>query len=166
MAEDTENTEGTEALGGMDFNVEDEYKPDPLIPAGTYHGAVTNVSFNAAAFNIAWDICLHDNGGEMNDGETPIDGAHVRSVNWLPKPGDDSELTPSGSMTKRQWKINALADQLKALDLTAVTAAEIAEAIESAEWIGLEVDVTVAIEEYNGKFSSKVKLGGLKSSTL
>lgn len=163
---ETKENEATSALGGMDFNVDDEYTPDPLIPEGTYHGALTNVKFNVESFNISWEVSLHDNGGVMSDNETAIDGARVVSISWLPKPGDESLMTPAGKLTKRQWKINALADQLNELDIKVVTAAEIAEAIQNAEWIGIEVSVTLNVEEYKGKFSNKVALGGMKKSTM
>ncbi len=162
--EDT--NDGTDALAGMDFNVTDDYKPEPLIPNGTYHGAITNVTFNQAGYNIAWDVCLHDNGGVMNDGETPIDGAYVQSMSWLPKPDDANLYTGSGKWTKKQWKINALAEQFQDLEINAQTPADISEAIENAEWVGIEVSVTLENEEYKGKARTKVVLGGLKKSTM
>lgn len=143
--------EGT-ALGAMDFNVDDEYKPDPLIPKGTYHAVVTKVSFTPAQSCIVWDICLHDNGGIMNDGETPIDGAHIWFRNWLPKPGDENELTKSGNNNKRQSKINMLKDFSKELGIDMSTPVKIAESLANAEWIGIEVDADVDIDEYMGRF--------------
>lgn len=141
-----------DALGAMDFNVDDEYKPDPLIPKGTYHASVTKVSFVPAQSCIVWDLCLHDNGGVMNDGETPIDGAHVWFRNWLPKPGDENELTKSGKNNKRQSKINMLKDFSKELGIDMTTPTIIAESLANAEWIGIEVDVDVDTDEYQGKF--------------
>ncbi|MCP3924881.1 MAG: hypothetical protein GY714_20065 [Desulfobacterales bacterium] len=143
---------GDEVLAGMDFNVDDEYKPDPLIPKGNYHGNVTNVSVNAAQKCIIWDICLHDNGGVMNDDETPIDGAHVWFRNWLPRAGDENTLTKSGKHSKRQSKINMLNDFSKELDIDMSTPQKIAESIQDAVWIGLEVSAEVDIDEYQGKF--------------
>ena len=96
---EVDNAEGNDlgdSLGELDFNVDDEFKPEPLIPKGSYHGVVTKISFEPAKSCIAWSVCLHDNGGAMNDGETPIDGAYVYYRNWLPKPGDEDELTKSG----------------------------------------------------------------------
>ena len=61
-----------------DFNVEDEYRPDPLIPAGTYHAAVTRVVFDVEQQAIVWHFVLHDNGGMMSDGNTGVDGATVQ----------------------------------------------------------------------------------------
>ncbi len=156
--------DGMDALGSMDFNVDDEYKPDPLIPKGTYHGALTNVKFNAAGFNIVWDVCLHDNGGVMNDDETAIDGAHVQNMSWLPKPGDENLLTKSGKFTKRQWKINALRDLGMELAIDVSTPQAIAEAIQNAEWVGIEVSVDVDIDEYQGKFKNNVNR--MRKSTM
>lgn len=169
MTEENTNqdeTNSNDVLGNMDFNVVDDYKPEPIIPNGTYHGGITNVTFNTAGFNITWKICLHDNGGVMSDGETPIDGAYVDNLTWLPKPGDENLYTDSGKWTKKQWKINALAEQLQDLGITAATGKEIAEAIENAEWVGIEVDVTIENEVYKGKTRSKVVLGGMKKSTM
>jgi hypothetical protein len=154
------------ALGGLNFNVEDEYKADPLVPNGTYHGVVTKVSFVPATCSIIWSICLHDNGGVLSDDETPIDGAYVMYVNSLPRPGDEDLMTPSGKSTKRQWKINALSEFSKILDIDMSTPPVILQALEEGIWIGIEVDVDVAIEEYKGKFNSKVKLGGIRKSLL
>lgn len=150
------NDEIQDALAGMDFNVDDEYKPDPLIPKGTYHGVVTNVSVNPAQHCIMWDICLHDNGGNMNDDESPIDGAHVWFRNWLPKEGDESIPTKSGKTNKRQSKINMLSDFSKELEVDMATPQVIAASISEALWIGLEVDADVDIDEYQGKFRNNV----------
>lgn len=150
-------------LGEVDFDVENEYKPDPLIPKATYHGAVTKVSYNGAQACIVWDICLHDNGGAMNDGETPVDGAHVFFRNWLPRAGDEATMTKSGRSTKRQSKINMLkgfADNMK-IDMS--TPQKIAMALAEQEWVGLEVDVEVDIDEYQGTFRNTVNRMGPSS---
>ena len=154
---DNDGMENTAQLGELDFNVEDEYKPDPLVPKGVYHGAVTNVSFVPAQSCILWDICLHDNGGVMNDGETPVDGNHVWFRNWLPKPGDESIPTPSGKTNKRQSKINMLKKFADTLGVNMSTPQNISTAISENEWVGMEVDVEIDIREYEGKFSNDVK---------
>ena len=163
--DDEMESEGAD-LGGMDFNVDEEFKPDPLIPNGTYHGVVTKVFFVPKTSSIIWNLCLHDNGGFMSDGETPIDGAYVSYVNSLPRPGDENINTPSGRQTKRQWKINNLAEFSETLGITMTTSEIIIQALEEAIWIGIEVDVDVAIEEYKGRVSSKVKLGGIRKSLM
>lgn len=144
------------SLSDLDFNVADEYKPDPLIPKGVYHGVATKVSFNPSQYCIVWDFCLQDNGGVMNDGNTPIDGAHVFFRNWLPKPGDENELTKSGRNNKRQSKINMLQDFQSLLGLDMSTPTKIASALSEGLWIGIEADLEVDIQEYQGKFSNTV----------
>jgi hypothetical protein len=151
-----ENVDPSEALGSLDFNVNDEYKPEPLIPKGTYHGVATKISFQPSQFCIVWDFCLHDNGGAMNDGETPIDGAHVFFRNWLPKPGDEAEMTKNGRNNKRQSKINMLKDFETSLGVDMSTPAKIAQALNESLWVGVEADLDVDIDEYQGKFRNVV----------
>ena len=154
---------GADALGEMDFNVEDEYKPEPLIPKGTYHAVANKISFVPAQSCIVWEFCLHDNGGVMNDGQTPVDGAHVFVRNWLPKPGDENERTKSGRNNKRQSKINMLKDFQETLQLDMSTPAKIAMALNEQTWIGTEADLTVNITEYQGKFRNEVSKVGRSS---
>jgi hypothetical protein len=157
--EDEEEVVGQEAgdaLGNLDFDVEDEYKAEPLIPAGTYHAVANKVSYVPAQYCIVWDFCLHDNGGAMNDGVTPIDGAHVFFRNWLPKPGDESVMTGSGRNNKRQSKINMLKDFQDSLGIDMSTPSKIANALAEQQWIGVESDVDVAIDEYMGRFRNVV----------
>lgn len=165
---DTTALEGEEAdgpgLSDLDFNVQDEYKAEPLIPKGTYHATVTKVSFVPAQSCIVWDVCFHDNGGSMNDGETPIDGAHGYFRNWLPKPGDESILTKSGKNNKRQSKINMLKDFSERLSIDMATPSIIATSLAEAVWVGLEVDADVDTDEYQGKFRNVVN--NLKKSTM
>ncbi len=151
-----ENVDPSDVLAKLDFNVEDEYKPEPLIPKGTYHGVATKVTFQPAQFCIVWDFCLHDNGGQMNDGDTPIDGAHVFFRNWLPKPGDENELTKTGRNNKRQSKINMLKDFENAMGIDMSTPAKIAQALNEQTWIGVEADLDVDVDEYMGKFRNIV----------
>jgi hypothetical protein len=144
------------SFDNLDFNVEDEYKPNPLIPKGTYHGVVTSVKPNFVQYCLVWDICLHDNGGMMNDGSTPIDGAHVEFRNWLPKPGDESIMTTSGKNTKRQSKINSLKDFEEAVGINMSTPQIITTALSEAQWVGIEVSVEVGIREWQGRFLNDV----------
>lgn len=145
-----------EAFGNMDFNVEDEYKPDPLAAKATYKGVINGVKFIPSQYCIAWDVCLQDNGGVLNDGQTPIDGYHVFYRNWLPKPGDESELTKSGRNTKRQSKINMLKDFQEKMGIDMSTPVKIATALAEQQWIGIEVLADVDIDEYEGRFKNVV----------
>jgi hypothetical protein len=155
MTEDL-NIDANDALGNLDFNVEDEYKPEPLIPKGMYHGVATKITFQPSQFSIIWDFCLHDNGGSMNNGDTPIDGAHVFFRNWLPKPGDENELTKTGRNNKRQSKINMLKDFENAMGIDMSTPQKIAQALNEQTWIGVEADLDVDVDEYMGKFRNVV----------
>jgi len=147
---------GGDALGDLDFDVTDEFKPDPLIPKGTYHAVATAIKFEPSKYCIVWDFCLHDNGGVMNDGETPIDGAHVYFRNWLPKPGDEAEMTKTGKSTKRQSKINMLMDFQNNLGVDMSTPIKIATALSEQQWIGTEADIDVDISEWQGRFRNDV----------
>lgn len=146
-----------EATIDADFNVDDEYKPEPLVPQGVYHAAVTGVTFEPGQQAIAWKLCLHDNGGVMSDGETPVDGAVVMFRNWLPKPGDEAELTANGRSTKRQSKINMLKQFSENLDIDMSTPTAILSALQNQEWVGLEVNVQISTREYEGKIYNDVK---------
>lgn len=92
----------------------------------------------------------------MNDGETPIDGAHVFFRNWLPKPGDEAEMTKNGRNNKRQSKINMLKDFETSLGVDMSTPAKIAQALNESLWVGVEADLDVDIDEYQGKFRNVV----------
>jgi hypothetical protein len=140
-----------------DFNVDDEYKPEPLIPAGIYHAASTSVKFDPAQQAIAWTFVLHDNGGLMSDGETGVDGSTVFYRNWLPRPGDESEMNTSGKATKRQSKINMLKQFSTAVGLDMSTPQVIIDALTEQTWLGLEVDLTIATREWEGKIFNDVK---------
>jgi len=147
----------TEANLDMDFNLEEEAVDDPLIPQGTYTGNVTNVSYDAEKYAIVWQYALDGNGGTMNDGETPIDGAVVFGRNYLPKPGDEDVQTPSGKSSKRIAKINMLKDFAEKMGIDMNTPAEIMEGINDAKWIGMEVVLTIEVREWEGKFSNDIK---------
>ena len=143
-------------LNDIDFNVNDEYKPNPLIPKAIYHGVATKVTFDSSLMCIVWEFCLHDNGGLMNDGETPIDGAYVYFRNWLPRPGDEEKMTKTGRQTKRQSKINMLKDFQDEMGLDMSTPQIIATSLAEQHWIGTEADLEVDIDEYQGQFRNNV----------
>lgn len=133
-----------------DFNLEDEYKPEPLVAGGNYRGNVIAVTFEAEQNAIAWKVALADNGGVMSDGETPIDGSHHYYRNWLPKPGDETERSKDGRSTKRQTKINMtkrFADDMK---INMNTPSAIAGSITNQDWIGIPVIATITLNEYMG----------------
>lgn len=161
---DLTGQDAADALNGLNFDVEDEYKADPLVPKGTYHGVATKVTYQPAQYCIVWDFCLHDNGGAMNDGVTPIDGVHVFFRNWLPKSGDEIIMTKSGKNNKRQSKINMLKDFQDGLGIDMSTPGKIATALAEQQWMGIEADVEVDVDEYLGRFRNVVNK--CKKSTI
>lgn len=141
--------EGENALGiQADFDVETEYKPFPLVPNGTFHGAVTDVQFNAENQSVDWKVTLNENGGFCSDQETPIDGVVLTYSNWLPKPEDKTTPDRSGKGTKHQAKINMLKQFADNMKINMNSPVIIASAIVNKEWIGLAVDVKVKVSEF------------------
>jgi hypothetical protein len=134
-----------------DFDIEEDFQPTPLIAEGYYNGAVTSVQFNSEDKTLDWSFTLSENGGVMSDGETPIDGAVLQYRNWLPKPGDENEMTKKGTQTKRQAKINMLHDFAEAMKITMTTPKQILEAIANSDWIGIESQVKVEIRTWQGR---------------
>ncbi len=139
-----------------EFDLEGEYKPDPLIPQGTYLGSVTGVKYNPENYGLTFTVTLADNGGFMSDGETPIDGGRVFKSVWFPKPDDGEIMTSDGKKTKRQSKINMLRDFANAMELDMGTPDKLRTAIENGDWIGVPVVVAVEISEYQGRTTNPV----------
>lgn len=133
-----------------DFNLEDEYKPEPLMASGNYRGNIIAVVFDTERNAIVWKIALDENGGVMSDGETAVDGSHHYYRNWLPKPGDEDELTKDGRSNKRQSKINMLKRFAEGMKISMDTPAIIAESLANQDWIGFQVMATISINEYMG----------------
>lgn len=148
---------------GMNFdggwNTDDEYKPTPLVPEGTYFGAVSKVTFDPKQQAIIWEVPLSGNPEDlfMSDGETPINGKVLYYRNWLPKPADANILTKSGSMTKRQAKINMLKEFADLMQIDMSTPEAVKNALVGGEWIGLSVKVNVSLKTYEGRISNEIK---------
>lgn len=140
-----------------DINLNDEYKPLPLIPQGYYHGAVTQVDYDPEANTIAWNITLNGNDGVKSDGETPIDGSTLTFTNWLPVPGDENEMTKKGNMTKRQAKINMLHDFVEEMKLEISTLKELLQKVSYGEYIGRDVTVKISIRKWEGRTFNSVE---------
>ncbi len=147
---DTPEDETPAAILNEDFSLEDEYKPEPLVPQGNYFANVIGVTVDAKSKALVWNICLDGNGGMQSDGETPIDGKHVWYRNWLPRQGDDQEMIKTGTMTKRQSKINMLKRFADDMKISIDTPAKIIESVEEGLWVGLRVIAAVGINEYMG----------------
>jgi len=140
-----------------DFNAEDEYKPMPLVPTGLYFANVTEVRIDEENQAIVWIFTFVDNGGLMSDGQTEIDGSIISMKNWLPKAGDENELTSSGKQTKRQAKINMLKQFADNMGVNMNTPAAIIEAIANQEWIGLRAKLQVTVRDYEGRVYNDVR---------
>lgn len=132
------------------FNLENDYHEEPLVPQGNYYASVTGVSLDTEKAAIVWKIVLQGNGAVMSDGETEVEGATLFFRNWLPRPGDETEMTTTGRTTKFQSKVNQLAKFAKGMNINMNTPQAIQDAIDDGEWIGLDVLATVTISEYQG----------------
>ena len=133
-----------------DFNLEEEYKAEPLIPNGNYRGNVIAVVFEVEQRSIAWKVALDGNGGTMSDGETPVDGSHQYFRNFIPKPGDEVELTKDGKQTKRQSKINMMKRFADKMKINMNSPETIAESIANQDWIGIPVIASIVLNEHLG----------------
>jgi hypothetical protein len=138
--------------GGLDtdFDLEEEYKPEPLIPGGNYRGNVIGVVYEPERSAIAWKIALDGNGGVMSDGETSVDGSHQYFRNFIPKPGDEAEMAKDGRQTKRQTKINMMKRFADGMKINMNSPQIIAESIQNQDWIGLPVICAIVLNEYLG----------------
>jgi hypothetical protein len=140
-----------------DFDLDSEYKEEPLIMQGSYLGNVTSVVVDREKYAIIWNITLADNGGVLSDGETPVDGATINYSNWLPKPGDENVMTASGRSSKRQSKINSLKRFSEANGLDMGKPERIIEHIQNGDWIGLQVQVTIGLRTWEGRVFNECK---------
>ena len=145
---------------GSDFDLQEEFKLAPMIPNGTYHANVTKVAPDYEAGTIVFSFCLVDNGGVMSDGETPVDGSYQTHRIWLPKAGDEKEMTKDGRMTKRQAKINMLGKFANDMGISQEqfkNLRTIEENIQNNTWIGMAANLTVGSREYEGKIFNEIK---------
>jgi len=135
-----------------DFDIDSEYKPEPLIPNGKYRATVKSVKADPKACCIVWGVVLDGNDGiYASDGNTPIDGMELWDRNWLPRPGDEDKFSKNGKTTKRQSKINMLKKFADKMKISMSTPQVISTAISEGEWIGLEVVIDVDVDEYKGE---------------
>lgn len=148
--------EATGFLPDTDFDLEDEYKPEPLVPGGNYRGNVVGVTFEPAQNCIAWKITLADNGGVMSDGETPIDGWSGYYRNWMPKVGDENVMTKDGRQTKRQSKINIQKRFAEEMKINMNTPKIIAESIANQDWVGIPAIVSMGMGEWQGRTRNEI----------
>lgn len=149
-------TQEEEQESAADFDVDDEYKPTPVIPNGNYLASITGAKVDGA--RLAIQITFAENGDEyvMSDGETKVDGAQETYNVWLPKAGDEKELTKSGKQTKRQWKINNMKKVGEKLGIQLQSLGQIREDADSGVWVGHEVVAVVGVREYKGEIQNEV----------
>jgi len=133
-----------------DFDLEEEYKPEPLIPGGNYRSNVIAVTYEPERHAIAWKICFDGNGGVMSDGETAIDGSHQTFRNFYPKLGDKTEMAKDGRQTKHQTKINMMKRFADGMKINMNSPKIIAESIANQDWVGIPVIAAVTVGEYMG----------------
>jgi len=139
-----------------DFSLQDEFKPDPLAPTGTYKGHVMQVAFDPEGQCIVWTVALSGNAGVMSDGSTSIDGQRFENRNWLPRPGDETTMTPRGRSTKRQAKINMLKQFADGMKINMNGKNEIIQGITEGLWLGIPVLVKLTIETYQGRTRNNI----------
>lgn len=139
-----------------DFSIQDEFKPDPLAPVGSYKGHVIQVGFDAQAQCIVWTVALQGNSGLMSDGATPIDGQRFQYRNWLPRAGDENIMTPKGRSTKRQAKINMMKQFADGMKINMNGKNEIVEGISQGLWLGIPVIVKLTLETYEGRTRNNI----------
>ena len=139
-----------------DFNLEDEYTPEPLAPAGTYRGHVISVSFDPTQQAIVWQVVLQGNGSYMSDGKTPVDGSRHYFRNWLPRPGDENIMTPSGRSTKRAAKISMMSKFAEGMKIQMNTKDAIIQGITEGTWMGIPVFAKLSLNTYQGNTRNQI----------
>jgi hypothetical protein len=128
-----------------EFNIDEEYKPQPLCPNGTFTGNIVNVSFDAQKQCLIFKVTLAENEGVvMSDGNTPADGANLFARVYFPKPGDETEPTSSGRGNKRDAKISMMKSFADRLKIRMNSGPEVAEALKEGLWTGIPVFVKVS----------------------
>ena len=146
-----------EDMESAEFNLEEEYKPTPLVPGGRYLGNITGVKYVQEDETVLWEVVLDENGGVCNDGETPVDGVKLFTRNWLPKVGDECEMTKDGKMNKRQAKVNMLKRFQDDMKIDMNSKSIILSSIQNQEWLGAAVLLDVGVREYEGRFFNEIK---------
>lgn len=138
-----------------DFDLDDDFKPEPLLKNGKYKGNVVGVSLDEGRGSVDWKVVLDENGGFMSDGETEVDGSEHQFSNWLPKQSDKGLKTPTGR-DKWQTKVNMLKRFADGMQIQMKTYQQIKNACEDQDWVGLPVEVEMKIETYQGQHRSRI----------
>lgn len=138
-----------------DFDLDDDYKPEPLLKNGKYKGNITGVALDEGRGSIDWTVVLDENGGFMSDGETEVDGSEHNFSNWLPKSSDKGQRSKTGA-DKWQTKINMLKRFADNMQIQIKTYQQIKDACTDQDWVGLPVTVEMKIETYRGQHRSRI----------
>jgi hypothetical protein len=143
---------------GVDFDLKDASKPG-LLPKATYIGDITNMKVDMDSMCILTSVVLRDNGDDiLDDQDNPVDGQMVFVRTWLPKKGDENERTKDGSMSKKQSKINQMAQFFNNLKIRNVnTFAEIKQGCENGDFLLENVRVKINHNTYEGETRNDVK---------
>ena len=147
---------GAPDWNGMDtnFNLEDDYKPQPLIPKGQYYGHV--IAFSVSGGALVWKVALANNGVYKSDGDTPVDGSHVNYRNWLPKDGDRNEPAASGDGSKFDTKVRMLKEFADGMQVNLDSPAIINQHITDGDLIGLPVIVGIDVGSWKGRARNEI----------
>lgn len=139
-----------------DFNLETDYKETPILYTGEYTGAITDEKM--AKGLIQFELTVGDNQENevCTDGQTQSAGCKAYYKIWLPVAGDREKLVKSGKQTKFQWKINNMAEAFKALEFPQRSFAEISEAVNNKDHVGVDVKFGISHQEYKGKIQENV----------
>lgn len=141
-----------------EFDLDKDYKPVPLIPQGDYNGNIVEARVDDEIGAIVLVAQLQGNPEIMcSDAETPVDGQSVALKIWLPKPDDGSKMTPKGTQTKRQWKLNNLKECMDKLGINAPTVSAMREQIAEGKWNIESVVVAVEVNVYKGTTSNDAR---------
>lgn len=140
-----------------EFNLDKDYVPVPVIPAGPYNANIVSAKLDTALGAIVIMCQLQGNpDANCSDGTTPVDGQQVAFKLWLPKPGDEATMTKSGKQTKRQWKLNTIKETLDKLGINAPTISEIKNQIAAGTWNKDGVSVDVTVDTFKGQVNNNV----------
>lgn len=151
---------GTPYTPLADFSLEEDYKPEPLIPKGNYLANIVSHPFNRENGTLRIEVVFAGNDDVvLSDGESTLDGRHETYTVWLPKRGDEDNLTKDGKMTKLQFKINALREFFDAMKIPIKTVdswEKIAQSCDNGDWVGYNVLASVAPNEYQGRVRNQI----------
>lgn len=151
-----ENNETTaNILDTIDFNLDEDVTPIPLMAKGNYPGSIVEAKINNDLGALVIKVTFNGTDALMNDGETEVEGTSCNKRIWLPKPGDENKTTKDGQNLK-MWKMRQLQKCLRALGQEANTPQDIAEMLQNEELVGLDVIASVGLNTYKGETTNEI----------